>query len=626
MVKEIVLDCETDGLLDSVTKIHVISYTDHSKKDPSSITNYDAMRKFFKENEDAYFVIHNGVRFDIRVFEKILGIKIPYHRIIDSLAISWYLNINRPKHGLGTFLKDFGIAKPEIDDWKNLTTADYCHRCEEDVKINVALWKNLRKRLMAIYRDEESMYRLTKYLSFKMDCAAEQEELGWRVDTEAAKKHIVTLEAFLEEKVKSLEKVMPMVPKYVTKRPPKVMYKKDGSISSLGERWIETCKEHGKDPDKTESIQVLKEVVPPNPGSPQQVKDWLYSLGWVPTVFKYDGDRKIPQVRDKGELSPCVEKLIEKNPDVKELEGMTVAQHRLSIFNNFISEEYNRDGFLTASVNGFTNTLRFKHANPLVNLPGVDKPWGKEIRSCLLAPDEDHVVCGADMVSLESNTKCHYMMDHDPEYASAIADPDFDEHLDLAVQAGYLKPEDYHFYTTTSEEDGGDKWKAIHKTRKAFKPVNYGGTYGVGGKTLALQTGMTLKEATKLVDAYRKRNWAIQAIADEQKVRVVNSQMWLFNPVSELWYSLRHKKDKFSTLNQGTGVYCFDTTLAFMRAKGVKECGQFHDEYAGPVKKGDEEDHYKLLKWAVQQTNKKLKLKVNLDIDPKFGANYAEVH
>jgi hypothetical protein len=34
--------------------------------------------------------------------------------------------------------------------------------------------------------------------------------------------------------------------------------------------------------------------------------------------------------------------------------------------------------------------------------------------------------------------------------------------------------------------------------------------------------------------------------------------MWLYNPVSKFWYSAIYK-DIFSTLNQGTGVYCFDT-------------------------------------------------------------------
>ena len=57
---------------------------------------------------------------------------------------------------------------------------------------------------------------------------------------------------------------------------------------------------------------------------------------------------------------------------------------------------------------GLTNTLRFKHAKPLVNLPAVDKPYGKEIRGCLTCP-EGYTLCGADMTSLEDTTKRHYM-------------------------------------------------------------------------------------------------------------------------------------------------------------------------------------------------------------------------
>ena len=48
------------------------------------------------------------------------------------------------------------------------------------------------------------------------------------------------------------------------------------------------------------------------------------------------------------------------------------------------------------------------------------------------------------------------------------------------------------------------------------------------------------------------------------KTKSVNGSLWLFNPVSKLWYSLRAEKDIFSTLNQGTGTFCFDMWLGFI--------------------------------------------------------------
>jgi hypothetical protein len=61
----------------------------------------------------------------------------------------------------------------------------------------------------------------------------------------------------------------------------------------------------------TRVLLVLKGYDEPNPNSSPQVKDWLFSLGWVPCTFKYekedDGtERTIPQVRKDGELTDSV--------------------------------------------------------------------------------------------------------------------------------------------------------------------------------------------------------------------------------------------------------------------------------------------------------------------------------
>ena len=142
----------------------------------------------------------------------------------------------------------------------------------------------------------------------------------------------------------------------------------------------------------------------------------MFSLGWEPCTFKYIKEsptetRLIPQVRKNGELTKSVKLLIEKNPVVGVLDGLTVIQHRLGIFEGLV--ECERDGYVQASVNGLTNTLRFKHNKPLVNLPSIDKPWGKEIRGCLIAP-KGYKLCGAEMTALEDTNKRHYMEPYDP--------------------------------------------------------------------------------------------------------------------------------------------------------------------------------------------------------------------
>ena len=145
----------------------------------------------------------------------------------------------------------------------------------------------------------------------------------------------------------------------------------------------------------------------------------------------------------KGQLTDSVLKLKDKEKGIEELEGLTVATHRMSIFKALL-ESADPGGRVVASAGGFTNTLRLKHRSPIVNLPKVGSPWGEEIRGCIIAP-EGMTVCGADVVSLEDMTKRHYMKPLDPTYVEEMDVEGFDPHVKLLVVAGKITPEDYDF-------------------------------------------------------------------------------------------------------------------------------------------------------------------------------------
>ena len=168
--------------------------------------------------------------------------------------------------------------------------------------------------------------------------------------------------------------------------------------------------------------------------------------------------------------------------------------------------------------------------------------------------------------------------------------------------------------------------KKVGALRKTYKAANYSCVYGAGGATVARAAGIPEREGTKVVEVYRKRNWAVNAVADACITKTCRRQKWLYNPVSKLWYSLRAEKDRFSTLNQGTGVWCFDTWVKYQRQKGLPQVGQFHDETINLVKEENKERAEKTLRWAIDQTNKELKLNRELDIDIQFGVNYAQIH
>jgi len=444
-----IFDIETDGLIEEATKIHVLSYSVDGQP-PKSIYDYDEMRKLLLSQKT--LIGHNIIRFDVPVLEKLLRIDIKA-KLYDTLPMSWYVNYDRQKHGLETYGVDFGIPKPVIEDWQNMSREDYTHRCEEDVKINSKLWYSMIRYLKHLYRDHNELDRFLQYLSFKMKCAAYQEQEGWHVDMDRVNRNIEELTRLQEEKVEELARVMPKRPIRDVKFPPAKMFKKDCTLTAHGQRWLEFLDEQGYDRTHNEPVKYVKGYEEPNPNSSEQVKDWLTSLGWKPCTFKFERnengtERSIPQVRVSGELTPSVLRLAETVEEVKVLEGLSVIQHRLGVFKSF--KEFESNGKLKAEVAGLTNTLRFKHAKPLVNLPGVDKPWGEEIRGCLIAPP-GKALCGADMVSLEDTTKRHYIQPHDPEYVEDMCKPGYDPHLTLAVIAGEITQDEYEFYAWYKE-------------------------------------------------------------------------------------------------------------------------------------------------------------------------------
>ncbi len=625
-MKIIVLDSESDNLWKEATKLHVVAWTEDGETYHHT-NDYETMRELLND-KDTRVVCHNAIRHDLPTFNKLLGLSLDHTKFIDTLALSWYLNFERDKHGLEGYGIDYGVPKPKVEDWTNLTYEEYAHRCVEDVKINWRLWKDLEGSLLKLYGKQEDAYRLIDYLGFKMDCAREAEEVGVKLDVERAQRNYDELEQMQEEKFQELVKAMPKQPVYKTFKRPAQQFKKDGAMTEAWKKWLNTLYQAEKPSDyEGAEVEMIVDWEDANPNSDTQVKDWLNKLGWEPLTWKYDKNKKtgvekrIPQIRypsnhaEAGHLCDSVVRLKEKAPSVEILEGLTVIRHRKAFFKALLDSH--KDGWLVASVAGLTNTFRFKHSKPLANIPKVDKPWGKELRGCLIAPDGFDLV-GSDMVSLEDTTKRHYMKPYDPTYVEEMSKEGFDPHLNLAVFAGAITEEDAERHAK-----GEVNLKPI---RTKYKAANYSCVYGVGAAKLAREIGVSQKEAAAIIKAYWERNFSVTKATESFKVKIAGNYMWLQNPVSGFWHNLRSEKDRFSTANQSTGVYCFDNWLYYCRQAKIKIAMQFHDEVGFYVPEATSTFIGDVLKGAIKKTNDKLKLNVLLDVDVQVGKNYAETH
>ncbi len=169
-------------------------------------------------------------------------------------------------------------------------------------------------------------------------------------------------------------------------------------------------------------------------------------------------------------------------------------------------------------------------------------------------------------------------------------------------------------------------FKRLSAVRHAGKQAGYSAMYGAAAKTIARSAKIDLHVATKLHVAYWKLNWAIPATCETLTTKTVGGQLWQFNEVSGLWYSLRAMKDQWSTLNQGTGTYCFDMWVMEIKKSNLPIIGQMHDEYIGLLRKGRRKRAIKVTKDAVHAVNEELKLNRELDCSLDFGESYADIH
>ena len=634
-----IFDVESNGLLNSVTKIHCISYKIYSDgkfmyKD--SLTDYEKIVDFFKkeEIEESTLVGHNIIDYDLPLLKLILEIE-PNNKIIDTLGLSNYLYPTLKKQGLEYWGERVGIPKVKVEDWNEEPIEVYIERCEIDVDINSQIFIHFMKYLMSIYGDIESCKPIIEYFNFKLTCLKEQREEGIHIDKELCIKHLETLYPIFDEKTLSLTEAMPNELGKLIKAKPKKVFKQDGTISSYGLKWIRYLV-NNELPIETESVRES-----PNPGSTPQLKKWLFSLGWVPQTFgesKSTG-KMIPKVNLPfgGGICPSIKEMYDKYPEPEAIEGYYMVKHRLGIFKGYV--ESCEDGKVYASANGFTKTHRLQHRKPIVNLPKPSIYFGKECREVLVIPDDSYIMVGSDVSGLEDNTKQHYIYDYDPEYVEEMRVPGFDPHLDIGVLAGLITKEEEEFYKEIERkkddkigitEEEAIRYKIVGKKRSTSKNTNFAATYNAYPPKIAEVAKITIEQAEHLFEVYWERNKAIKIIADTALVKIVRGQRWIFNPVSKFWLYLSADKDRFSALNQNTGVFVFDNWYREMRKRllplGIHIALQYHDEVMFYFKKELKDQVEIIIHESMKEVNNILKLNVEIKVSVDFGINYADVH
>lgn len=653
-------DIESTGLLHQMMKqenprLHNLCSIDMHSDEMVLIEGHEREKIQDWLNQGHTFVMHYGALFDFEAL-KLLGYDVSKTKLIDSVALSWYLEPMRVVHGLEQYGVEFGVPKPPIADWENLSQEEYNNRVIEDCKIQKKLWHKQVRRLEELYGTDPGSYdRLINFLMQKMEELRQQQENKWKLDVPAAEALHKQLEGEIAEKTDALRLAMPKVAKKAVRKRPAKPFKKDGSLSAHGEKWKELTDRLELPFEHLEDIEEIVGWEEGNPGSHIQIKAWLDSLGWEPMTFKFvkgeqgkNEDRNIPQINLKGgEICDSVKELIPKCAGIEHIAGLGILTHRFGVVKGFLRDAIG--GELIAGCGGFTNTLRLQHRE-IVNLPSLRVKYGAELRGLLVARPGKKLG-GSDLSSLEDRLKHHFQWSLDPEYVKSQMAPDFDPHLLIAQIAGLLTEDEAEFYKwmkakcpdewkgkdistwlAMSEEARKKEFKRIDDIRAVGKSTNYACQYGAGVATIARTAKCSQTIAKKLHNAYHKMNWTIAKISSLMKVKKTSFGEWQWNPISKYWYSLRSEKDRFSTLIQGSGAYILDLWLYHCERLAKKRnmewllLGQFHDELVEEHDDGKDDEYGALIADALQCVNDMLKLNRELACGIDFGYKYSEIH
>jgi hypothetical protein len=521
-------------------------------------------------------------------------------------------------------------------------------RVKEDVLINRLLWEECLSYYLELYSDDvDTVGMHIRFLMSIMDLVAEQEFLGIKLDRKLCEDGLAILTGLAEEKIEILKTILPKIPvKKVVTFPAKGLYKKDGSLSVAGEKYLSYVKGCGLDLSYEGPIEVVTSHKDANPVSVSQVKDYLLSIGWVPERFEENINTKgesikVAQIKTKDKLlCPSILLLVDKVPEIKALEDLSTINHRASYLKGFL-KNVREDGYIPAQISGLTNTIRLKHKT-LVNLPKVSASFGQYVRPVLTCED-DEVMIGSDLSSLENYTRTNFVLPWQPDAADILDDPEYDSHTQLAIYANMMDQADEDLYKwykkgtkdrelipmkyiTYSDEELSDTVSDLNKIRNKAKTTSYSALYGIGKVKLAKELKISEKEAQQLLDGYWSLNSAVKKFTESIQTRTVRGQLWALNPGNGFLYACRGTKDLFSTINQGHGSFIHVLWCKNMRQLGVQVRANFHDEAVIVCKSGDESRVSDLLLQAIEKTNKQAKLKVPVKIDIQIGKNYGQIH
>ena len=273
-MEEVILDLESDGLLDTITKIHLLVYRNLNTGELTISSTHSEIINSLDDLQDKKIIGHNILGFDLIALKKLYDFSIPIDQTLDTLILSRliYPNLRETdskvrkieaklwgSHSLkawGERLGSFkGTFNQQEDAFKELTTEmiDYC---VNDVHLTELLHEHLSNNLPS-----KDSIDLEHQIA---DICLKQEEAGFCFDEEQA----VELYSDLADKRSKLS-------------------------TKLGEVFGSWIVDEGL--RKNDTYSKIK-IVDFNPNSRKHIAKRLQELrGWTPKEFTPSNEPKIDE-------------------------------------------------------------------------------------------------------------------------------------------------------------------------------------------------------------------------------------------------------------------------------------------------------------------------------------------
>jgi DNA polymerase I-like protein with 3'-5' exonuclease and polymerase domains len=603
-----IFDLETDGLLDTVSKIHSLVIIDVDTGEMLSFVPETVKTGLWYLNTADELIGHNVIAYDVPVLKK-LGLWDGKAKVTDTLVLSrmLYPDIGEldvalmrkkalpPKlfasHSLKAWGHRIGEYKDDFDggDWSTWSPEMQTY-CEQDVHVTLELYK----RLMALNPSPLSVDLEHKVARVCFDI----ERAGFLFDDAKAVQLWQELQAKRDVMTAELKTLFP---------PWQSLKKVKGETEFIAKR---DNKKLGRIKGQPYAVPVTVEF---NPGSRDHIADRLADkYKWTPAEFTNGGKAQIdetvlaslpyPEAKALAQLF-----LLEKR--IGQIATGNEAWLKKQASDKRVHGRYNPNGTVTG---------RSSHFSPnIAQVPKVGKPYGLECRS-LFKASPGYKIVGADLQGLELRCLGHFMSRWDKGVYS-----------DLVVSGD---PHTANMHAMQLSEFFPDK----KVQRDKSKTIVYAVLYGAGDAKVGSVVGKGPQVGKRLKERLKANLKGFGQLVDAVAATAVSRGT--LKGLDGRTLKVRSKHAALNTLLQSCGaILCkawMVTVAEYLRKAGYQQgagrdyaiVAWVHDELQIEVREGLEEEVGKIVLKAANDAGKSLGFVPPLDAEYKVGMNWAETH